>query len=153
MIGIRAATMDDADAVTACVHAAYRHYVPRLGCRPGPMDDGYRAAIAAHDVFVAVADDVVAGVLVLVAEPHACLLDNVAVDPGMQGRGIGRRLLAWAEQWARERGYAAIRLYTHERMTENQALYARLGYATYRHRTENGLARVYMCKRLDSSGP
>jgi hypothetical protein len=33
-------------------------------------------------------------------------------------------------------------------MTENQALYAKIGYAEYDRRFEQGLARVYMRKAL-----
>jgi hypothetical protein len=33
-------------------------------------------------------------------------------------------------------------------MTENQALYARIGYAEYDRRSEHGLTRVFMRKQL-----
>ena len=38
-------------------------------------------------------------------------------------RGIGRRMIAFAESEARRLGFAEIRLYTHEKMIENIALY------------------------------
>ena len=56
------------------------------------------------------------------------LVDNVAVRPDLQGRGLGRALLDFAEETARGRGYRELRLYTNERMTENRALYAHLGW-------------------------
>jgi ribosomal protein S18 acetylase RimI-like enzyme len=76
------------------------------------------------------------------------LLDNIAVSPDGQGLGLGRALLAYAEQSARDGGFSAIRLYTHEKMTRNQAIYARAGYVETRRVEERGLRRVYMEKPL-----
>ena len=42
----------------------------------------------------------------------------------------------------------AIGLYTHEKMTENQVLYAKIGYVEFDRQTVNGRARVYMRKTL-----
>ncbi len=41
-----------------------------------------------------------------------------------------------------------LTLYTHEVMTENQAIYAHLGYRETGRRTENGYHRVFMHKEL-----
>ena len=48
-------------------------------------------------------------------------LDNVAVAGNFQGKGIGRRLIDFAEAEARRRGFGEIRLYTHQTMHENIA--------------------------------
>ena len=46
-------------------------------------------------------------------------------------------------------GFAAVTLYTHEMMTENQELYARIGYReTHRGIGGDNFSRVYMCKAL-----
>jgi ribosomal protein S18 acetylase RimI-like enzyme len=87
-------------------------------------------------------------VLALDVTEEGFLIDNVAVHPSCQGNGLGHDLLRLAESRAREAGYTSIYLYTHEKMTENQALYARFGYAEYLRRTDNGLTRVYMRKSL-----
>ena len=50
--------------------------------------------------------------------------------------------------WEHRDGFAFIHLYTHEKMTENQAMYAKLGYVEFDRRTEHGFARVYMRKAL-----
>lgn len=76
------------------------------------------------------------------------LLDIVAVHPRFHGRGIGRRLLEFAESEARRAGHSDIYLYTHEKMTENRALYSKIGYVEYDRRIEMGYSRVYMRKRL-----
>ncbi len=76
------------------------------------------------------------------------LVHNVAVTPERQGEGIGRALLDFAADRARGLGLPELRLYTHEAMTENLALYERLGWQEYERRQENGFARVFMRKTL-----
>ena len=86
--------------------------------------------------------------LVLAVTEEGFCLENIAVDPRFHGRGIGRALLERAEAEARRQGFAGIYLYTHEKMTENQALYSKIGYVEYDRRVEKGYARVTMRKRL-----
>lgn len=144
----RRATAADAPLVAACVHAAYAHYVERIGQRPAPMQDDYVRVIAERQVFVAEVRGAIAGVLVVAVAEKDFLLENVAVAPPYQGIGVGRALLELAESMARAQGHDTICLYTHERMTENHSLYAKIGYVEYEHRTEDGFARVFMRKRL-----
>lgn len=127
---------------------AYAHYRKRIGRTPGPMMQDYHKVIRECDVFVALLDQEVQGILVLAQTSDGFLLDNIAVNPGAQGKGIGRALLELAEQRARSAGYASIYLYTNAMMSESRALYARIGYEEYDHRTEQGLDRVYMRKSL-----
>jgi GNAT superfamily N-acetyltransferase len=145
---LRIATADDQPAVEAIVEAAYKHYIARIGGKPGPMLDDYGAQIAAGRVRVMDCDGEPKGLLVLIPEADAMLLDNVAVHPSAQGKGLGRQMMLFAEQAAREAGYKAIRLYTNVVMTENIGLYTRVGYVETHRGIEKGLHRVYMTKRL-----
>jgi ribosomal protein S18 acetylase RimI-like enzyme len=147
-VRLRQAGAKDSDAVTACVHAAYACYLERIGRPPGPMTDDYAKLIGEGRVTVADEEGKIVGVLVLSATSQEFLLENVAVHPMYQGRGIGRQLIAYAEAHAHRDGFAFIHLYTHEKMTENQAMYARMGYVEYDRRTEQGFARVFMRKAL-----
>jgi ribosomal protein S18 acetylase RimI-like enzyme len=148
---IRAATAADAAAIGQIVDQAYRHYIPRIGKPPGPMLDDYATRVAEGVVWVIEDESGLAGVIVLLPRPHHLLLDNVAVAPTRQGSGLGRRLLAFAEAEAVRRGYREIRLYTHQTMTENQRLYAAIGYEETGRGTEAGYDRVFMRKRLAGS--
>ena len=112
------------------------------------MLDDYTQVISQHQVFIAELDSTIVGILVLALTDEGFLLDNVAVDPHHHGKGIGRALLELAESRARRAGYKSIYLYTHEKMTENQALYGRIGYVEYDRRIEKGYSRVYMRKDL-----
>ena len=145
---LRPADEKDVPGVAACVHAAYRHYLARIGRPPGPMTDDYAQVIRARRVTVAESAGRVVGVLVLALTPEGFLLENVAVDPSLRGTGLGRTLLELAEAEARRAGFESIYLYTHEKMSENRALYAKIGYVEYDRRFEQGLARVYMRKSL-----
>ena len=146
---IRPAVEADRPTIEAIVRAAYEMYIPRMGKPPGPMLDDYAARIAAGEAFVLEDADGIAGVLVLIDQADALLLDNVAVAPHAQGRGVGRRLVDHAEAEARRRGYAEIALYTHETMTENVAYYLKLGYRETGRGQQAGYDRVFMRKRLD----
>ena len=148
---IRPARPEDVEAVLRIVRAAYQHYVARLGKPPGPMLDDYGRRIADRQAWVLEHEGEPAGVLVLEDGEDGLLLDNLAVAPAAQGRGHGRAMIAFAEQEARRRGYAEIRLYTNALMTENRALYGRLGFRETGHVTEKGYDRVYMAKALSFS--
>ncbi len=75
-------------------------------------------------------------------------LENVAVAVAARGRGVGRSLIAFVKAMARDTGAAAVELYTNARMTENLALYPRLGYLETGRRTEDGFDRVFFRKTL-----
>jgi ribosomal protein S18 acetylase RimI-like enzyme len=148
MLDIRVASSEDLAAVQALAAAAYTRYIPLIGQKPGPMSDDYSALIGKRCVYVLSGENEPVGMLVLLAEDGAMLLDNVAVHPDMQGRGYGRALIAFAERLAIERGFKAIRLYTNEAMIENIRLYQRLGFAETHRAEEKGFRRVYMTKPL-----
>jgi ribosomal protein S18 acetylase RimI-like enzyme len=150
-VRIRPAEPADVSAIAEIVERAYGVYIERIGLRPGPMDDDYPEQIRRGLVHLA-EDDRVVGLIVLIERPDHLLIENVAVDPGRQGEGIGRELLGFAESAARRAGLDTLRLYTHEQMTENLALYARLGYREDERRREEVLdrvfERVFLSKRL-----
>jgi ribosomal protein S18 acetylase RimI-like enzyme len=113
------------------------------------MLDDYGALIAEGAVNVLEeADGTIAAILVLRPKTDHLLLDNIAVRPDLQGRGFGRQLIAVAEDETRRLGHDELRLYTHEKMTENFALYKRLGFVETGRGREAGYDRVFMTKRL-----
>jgi len=110
------------------------------------MLQSYDKVIAERAVYVVNNGRDIIGVLVLGKDDEGLLLENVAVDPGHRGKGVGKALLQFAEAEARRRGYSEIHLYTNVIMTENQSLYSKIGYAEYARREEDGFSRVYMRK-------
>lgn len=147
-IDIRPADPADIPAIATCVADAYLRWIARIGRQPGPMLDDFAEVVASADVRVAVRDREVVGVLVMRATGDGWQVENVAVRPSVAGRGIGRRLLDLAEAQARARGYSSICLETHQKMTENRAMYARKGYVEVEARVVRGFPRVLMRKVL-----
>ena len=56
------------------------------------------------------------------------VVHRLAVKPNMQRRGIARQLMDYAEAWARDHLYDAIRLDTFSQNTRNQRFYLNRGY-------------------------
>lgn len=144
----RRAQAEDADKLSALVADAYRGYISRIGRKPGPMTEDYAQVIRERDVSVVESGGELIAAIVLGRDEAGFCIENVAVHPSHQGTGLGGALLRFAEQKAREGGYDSIYLYTHEKMTENQELYAHIGYVEYERRQEEGFSRVFMRKTL-----
>jgi ribosomal protein S18 acetylase RimI-like enzyme len=149
-ISIRPASLADIELVEAIVDEAYAPYIARMGRKPGPMLDDYAALLAENRVHVAVRDEAVLGLLVLLPKEDHLLLDNIAVSAAARGSGIGRMLLDFAETQARLAGFRIIQLYTHETMVENVAIYTKRGYGITHRVEERGFRRIYMKKALSS---
>ncbi len=148
VIVIRRADPGDVDTIRAIAAAAYLKYVPRIGRTPAPMTADYAQAVREQQAWAAIEDQQIVGFAVLIAKPGYLLLENVAVLPAAQGRGIGARLLCHAEDHARRLGLGEIRLYTNEAMTENLAYYPRRGYAETHRAEQDGYRRVFFRKSV-----
>lgn len=148
IIAIRQAQEEDQRAVVACVRAAYSKYIARIGKEPAPMLADYEALIARGNVYVIPDEAEVRGVLVMMPQGKSMFVENVAVHPSWQGQGLGRALMAFVEERAREEHLDEIRLYTNELMTENLRFYHRLGFEEEGRRMEDGYNRVFLRKVL-----
>jgi len=148
-VTVRPAEPGDVEALRDIAAAAYQHYVPRIGHPPAPMTANYAKAIRRRQSWVAVDGGEVTGFVILIAQPGYLLLDNIAVRPDAQGRGIGTRLLDLAEDHARSLRLGEIRLYTNQAMTENLSYYPRHGYTETHRAEQDGFHRVYFHKPLD----
>jgi len=142
----RRATDADLPAIRGLVKAAYARYLDRMDRPPAPVLNDYRAATSAGQVWVI--GEPVIGVIVLMSEQDSLLVENIAVSPAAQGTGLGRRLMEFAERQALSSGLTRMTLYTNEVMTENLAIYAKLGYRETARRSQDGYDRVFMEKDL-----
>jgi ribosomal protein S18 acetylase RimI-like enzyme len=145
---LRPAEPGEAAAIRDVVRAAYAKWVAVIGREPRPMQADYQKALHEHQFDVVVEDGQIIGLIETMQHPDHLWIENVAVLPAAQGRGIGRRLLSHAEHKARTAGRAEIRLLTNGAFAANLSLYSSLGYAVDRQEEfMNGVA-VYMSKRL-----
>jgi len=149
---IRDAVAADVARIGEIARAAYLKYVPRIGREPAPMGADFAAEIAAGRVVVVDAGGSVVGYLVAWPQADGYFIDNIAVDPAAQGRGLGRQLLDHAVREARRHGLAALRLYTNAAMSENLALYRRMGFVETHRAVEEGFDRVFMRRDLAATG-
>jgi ribosomal protein S18 acetylase RimI-like enzyme len=144
--GLRRATAADLPAIKAIIDAAYARYLTRMDKRPAPMFRDYGPSV--EDGTTWVAGSPVTAVLTLYPREDHLLVENIAIHPDAQGRGLGRALMGFAEQEAARRGFTRMALVTHEAMTESRAIYGRLGYTEVDRRADDGYRRIYMEKPL-----
>lgn len=147
---LRGATPGDAEPIRDLVAAAYGPYVALIGRKPMTMLVDYAVAVREHDVWVLDAVRAIVGVLELVQRDDHLWLENVAVSPAWQGRGLGRRLLDHAESEALRAGLSEVRLLTNERWSDDIAWYTRAGYRETHREPHLGTDLVHFAKRLSA---
>ena len=147
---IRQAGEADLPVVREIVAAAYDRYLARMDRPPAPMLRDYAPTVEAGTLWVA--GEPVTGLISLIPGGDSLLIENLAVRPEAQGTGVGRALMDFAELRAGQLELTRLTLYTHVVMTENQAIYAHLGYREVERRTADGYHCVYMEKLLRPGG-
>ena len=128
-IAFRPARVEDAPGLVGLVE--------ELGYPSTPEEVGRRLGLIVaapdHRVFVAEEDGEVLGwvhvqeFLSVAADP-AGLITGLVVATGERKRGIGRALMALAEEWGRERGLATMRLRARTVRKGAHAFYRSMGY-------------------------
>lgn len=131
-LDLRVATARDAEAIAALINVAYaveRHFVrgDRID-RAGVLEalgkgtflvrhDRHRPAPSALDACVYL-------------EPRGRVgyLGTLSIDPGLQGRGLGHRVLVEGERWLAERGCSTIEIVVVDLRTELFPWYEKRGY-------------------------
>ena len=145
---LRQGRPEDVDAIRTLTREAYARWVPVIGREPLPMTADYATALRRHRFDLLCLGETLAGLIETVAQADHLLIENVAVAPAHQGRGLGRMLLGHAEELAAAAGHAEIRLYINTLFAENISLYENRGYRIDREETWTGGVIVHMAKRL-----
>ena len=145
----RRATASDAAAIRDLSRAAYAKWLPLIGREPRPMTADYVRAVIEHMIDLIEEQGQLVALIETVAQEDHLLIENVAVRPDQQGKGLGVLLLGHAEQLALAQGYPETRLYTNVAFASNVAFYARRGYDEYRREDiASGGVAVFMRKIL-----
>jgi N-acetylglutamate synthase-like GNAT family acetyltransferase len=149
---LRRATAADVEAIEGLVTESFGKYVERIGKPPAPMVADYAGLLGTSRVWVLERhDDRHAAVIAVLVTQHQgdhLLLDTIAVAPGAQGGGHGRRLMERAERDAVEQGLTEVRLVTNQAMTENLVFYPRHGYRETGRGVQDGYRRVFFSKSI-----
>ena len=83
------------------------------------MTTDYDEAVRGNRLDPLFIDNVLAALIEMVDEMGQLLIVNVAVTPAFQGRGLGTRLVALAEEIAMSLGRGRIRRFTNKLWAEN----------------------------------
>ena len=110
-----------------------------------PTENTARAAFLRNDLFVIEADGLVVGSAIINDEqPPAysqvewsvscddsgvLVLHTLTVSPELSGRGLGKRMVKYYEEMAKEKKNGCLRLDTNEKNTVARKMYKALGYA------------------------
>jgi predicted N-acetyltransferase YhbS len=78
--------------------------------------------------FLAVENGNIVGCVFALERERDFYVGKLAVEPSLQGQGIGTRLMRAVEDLARERDKDAVELQTRIELTANHAAFARLGF-------------------------
>src|SRR5258708_2701186 len=129
---LRRATSSDARAVRDLSRAAYARWVPLIGREPLPMTADYDRAIASHIIDLFEEGGQLLALIEMIEQEDHLLVENIAVRPDQQGKGLGDWLLRHAEGIARSLDLEETRLYTNAAFISNLAFYTKRGYEEYR---------------------
>ncbi|QHQ36984.1 GNAT family N-acetyltransferase [Algicella marina] len=143
MITLRPAWPEEAGRLAEIAEAAFGGYIAAIGKPPAPMYPDFPALIAKGRVWV---NEDLSAYSVHYRDGDALHLEAVVVAPDAQGRGLGRKVIAWVEAEARRLGLPRVELYTNAAMAGPLRLYPALGYAEVSRHEEAGFARVFFEK-------
>lgn len=109
----------------------------------------YEQAVREHQIdLIRVGSETIGLIETMLREDHLWI-ENVAIRPESQGKGLGRHLLAHAERKAIDAGRAEIRLLTNAAFEANVALYEKTGYFIVKREPFMGGTTIYMSKKLN----
>jgi ribosomal protein S18 acetylase RimI-like enzyme len=129
---LRPATPADAPPLAATIAAAFAQYRGKLVPESGAFREtaeGIAAELAkGAGAIVAERNGKMLGCVMTKVMEGDLYFGRLSVVPGARGLGLARRLVAAVEADARARGLAGVRLGVRVVLTENQRLFASLGY-------------------------
>lgn len=154
---LRRATSDDAPAIRALVNEAYRP-LGEMGLNftgVSQDEETTRRRMEGRDAWLLYRADELVGTITLRArspdgdQPHL-YVNQMAVRPDLQGRGLGTYLLKFAEREAMRLGLGRVRLDTALPASHLVRFYASRGFAELRrvHWKEKTYESIVMEKRL-----
>ena len=146
---MRRATLADAAAVRDLTRAAYAKWIPLIGREPKPMTANYELAVVAHIIDLYEEHDVPVALIEFIPQATYLLIENIAVLPNQQGKGLGDLLFHHAETIARSLHLSELQLYTNAAFASNIVFYARRGFEEFhREPFPAGGVTVHMKKNI-----
>lgn len=125
-MNIRTATEADFDTILKLINDAFQ--VERFFKNRDRVDDADLKHYFETGTFLVSEEDRITGCVYVSRKDDRAYFGLLSVDPAQQKKGIGRRLIAAAEEFARETGARFMDLKLINLRTELPGIYARLGY-------------------------
>lgn len=145
----RRAGENDVEVIRNLVHNAYAKWAQLIGRRPKPMNADYERAVQTHVIELAYEDGTLVGLYEIIPAADHLLLENIAIAPVHQRKGLGHRLMVRIEALARARGLDKVRLYTNKAFDTNLTFYEKLGYSIEREEPiKTGGTLVHLVKTV-----
>jgi GNAT superfamily N-acetyltransferase len=143
------ATITDLPNILQTVHDAYSVYISLLRCDPPTFKEPFDEHINNGNLWVMRGvNGKINALTVLTSKQNHMLIQAMAVNPEMQGHGLGMALLDFAEHKAAESNIAELRLYTNELMTRNIKIYTKWGFRPIYREWYDWGARLHMSKYI-----
>ena len=156
---IRPALAADAAVLAGLIDAAFSQYRGRLVPESGAFGEKPEVIAAelgrpGHGALLAELGGEAAGCVLFKPEHGDLYFGRLSVPPARRGHGIARALIAAVEAQAVAGGYPAVRLGVRVVLTENQRLFASLGYVEFSREAHPGFdypTSINMRKPLEPS--
>ena len=151
---LRRATLADAAAIRDLTRSAYAKWIPLIGREPKPMTANYDRAVVDHIIDLYEENDHPVALIEVIPQASCLLIENIAVLPNQQSKGLGDLLLNHAENIARSLHLAELQLYTNAAFISNIEFYARRGFQEFhREPFPAGGVTVHMKKMIELARP
>ena len=147
-IRFRRAVATDAAQIRDLTTAAYAPWIAVLGRKPLPMETDYDLAVQTDLIEILDLGGQMAALIQMQMAQDHLWIENVAVHPDHQGRGLGHHLIARAEAMAADLDLRELRLLTNALLTRNLRFYAALGFVETHRTAFRGGFVVHFSKAL-----
>jgi GNAT superfamily N-acetyltransferase len=145
---LRRGSAVDMQAGLALQRASFGRNVAIMGAEPLPLRADYDEIFATHEVWLSERDGTLEGMLILLPRDDDLYIWSIATRTDLQGTGVGRRMLAAAEERTAMLGLARMRLRTAEKMVKNVTWYLHHGFTIERVEQLEDRRVVHMVKEL-----
>lgn len=95
------------------------------------MTANYERAMVEHVIYLYEENGVPVALIEVIPQAACLLIENIAVHPNQQGKGLGDLLLNRAETIARALHLGELQLYTNAAFVSNIEFYARRGFQEF----------------------
>ena len=147
---MRRATPADATAIRDLTRSAYAKWILLIGREPKPMTANYDRAVVDHIIDLYEENDRPIALIEVIPQASCLLIENIAVLPNQQSKGLGDLLLNHAENIARSLRLAELQLYTNAAFISNIEFYTRRGFQEFhREPFPAGGVTVHMKKMIE----